>query len=114
MTFYVYDQNNSGGYYVQDDNVRSRVIIEAETERQANEKLFDILEQKAEYTFYCPCCGERWGSCFEYYENVEVTEVVAEQLKEHRHYTEAILYKEDGTKKKIPWLVYGMAEYLEE
>lgn len=30
MTFYIYNQNNSGGYFIEDENVSATVIIEAE------------------------------------------------------------------------------------
>ena len=113
MTFYVYRQNNSGGYFVEDENVSIHVIVEADTEEQANEKFDEILDGDSQYTTYCPCCGQRWGGIDETYQKVEVDSVVAEQLKKHRYYDEAILYMEDGTKKKIPWLVYGMHGYLQ-
>ncbi|CQR23787.1 hypothetical protein BN1356_00155 [Streptococcus varani] len=112
MTFYVYRQNNSEGYFVEDENVGIHIIIEAENEEQADVKFDEIIEQKSEYTDYCPCCGKRWCGVDETYENVEVDSIVAERLKQHRYYNEAILYLSDGTKKKIPWLMYGMYGYL--
>ena len=39
MSFYVYRQNNSGGYFVEDENVGIHVIIESDTEEQANKKI---------------------------------------------------------------------------
>ncbi|HEM5171823.1 TPA: hypothetical protein U1307_001409, partial [Streptococcus suis] len=58
--FYVFDQNNSGGYFVIDENVTSEIIIEATEEAKALERLEEILSQKPEYMEYCSCCGERW------------------------------------------------------
>ncbi|MCY7059545.1 hypothetical protein [Streptococcus oralis] len=114
MTFYVYRQNNSGGYFVEDENVSAHVIIEAENEAQADIKFDEIIDKKSEYTTYCPCCGKRWSGVDETYQNVEVDSAVAEQLKKHRYYDKAVLYMADGTKKKIPWLMYGMYQYLRE
>ena len=113
MTFYVYRQNNSGGYFVKDENVSIHVIVEADTEEQANEKFDEILDGDSQYTTYCTCCGERWYGVDEIYETVEISDSLVEELKQHRYYSEAILYAADGTKKKIPWLVYGMYEYLQ-
>jgi hypothetical protein len=113
MTFYVYRQNNSGGYFVKDENVSIHVIVEADTEEQANEKFDEILDGDSQYTTYCPCCGERWYGVDEVYETVEISDSLVEELKRHRFYDEAILYAADGTKKKLPWLVYGMYEYLQ-
>lgn len=113
MTFYVYRQNNSGGYFVEDENVGIHVIIESDTEEQANKKFDEILDGNSKYTEYCPCCGERWYGVDTIYEKVEVAAPLAEKLKQHRYYAEAVLYAADGTKKKIPYLIYGMYEYLQ-
>ncbi len=43
--FYVFDQNNSGGYFVIDENVTSEIIIEATEEAKALERLEEILSQ---------------------------------------------------------------------
>lgn len=113
MSFYVYRQNNSGGYFVEDENVGIHVIIESDTEEQANKKFDEILDGNSKYTKYCPCCGERWYGVDTIYEKVEVAAPLAEKLKQHHDYAEAVLYAADGTKKKIPYLIYGMYEYLQ-
>lgn len=56
--FYTLEQNNSGGYYIQNNNVDAFVIIEAETLDQFNKISEDIL---GDYRSYCSCCGQRWG-----------------------------------------------------
>ena len=55
--FYTLNQNNSGGYDIQDENVDRFVIIEAENLEQ-----FKIIAETIfmNYRSYCPCCGERW------------------------------------------------------
>lgn len=55
--FYTFDQNNSGGVYVETDDIGKIVIIEAPDHDAANAKadalgLFDLD--------YCECCGERF------------------------------------------------------
>ena len=113
MEFYVYLQNNSGGYFVVDDNVSDVVIIEAESERQAKAKLNLILSQDLSYTTYCSCCGKRWGSVDDVYESLEYDTVIFDELKEsYSGSSEAILYLNNGTKKNIPWLRYGMYKCL--
>lgn len=55
--FYTYTQNNSGGYFIQNNDVRQFVIVEADNAEQANLRANDIVE---DYREYCQCCGERW------------------------------------------------------
>lgn len=57
MKFYEFTQNNSGGYFDVDENVSHRVIIEAETEEEAEEKFRPMIENQSGS---CECCGERW------------------------------------------------------
>jgi|SRR5690625_1862442 len=56
--FYTYDQNNSGGYFIVNEDVDGYVIIEAESKLEADDILSGIVE---DYSDYCDCCGERWG-----------------------------------------------------
>ena len=56
--WYEFDQNNSGGYYEQDDLVAAVVYVQAMNARQANE-IFDELSSHARD--FCDCCGERWS-----------------------------------------------------
>ena len=64
--FYIFDQNNSGGYW--DKVLGYVVIIEAETPEKANEKAeeigiyFDGVESGED----CECCGDRWCEVDEY------------------------------------------------
>ena len=60
--FYTYDQNNSGGVFKVNDNVKHYVIIEADSAKEADEKAesiglyFDGVKNGRD----CPCCGDRW------------------------------------------------------
>ena len=55
--FITFVQNNSGGYFMKDENVDVFVIIECDN-------LEDILDKAnvifRDYRKYCNCCGERW------------------------------------------------------
>ncbi len=60
--FYTFHQNNSGGSFVEDDNLKNMVIIEAADANEANEKAknlgiyFDgVIDERD-----CDCCGDRW------------------------------------------------------
>lgn len=55
--FYTLNQNNSGGYFIQNKDIDVFVIIEAETVNQLKEIAGSILD---EYRSYCSCCGQRW------------------------------------------------------
>lgn len=56
--FYTLNQNNSGGYLIQNDNVDRFVIVEANNAKEAQEIFKNILD---DYREYCECCGERWS-----------------------------------------------------
>lgn len=64
--FYVYRQNNSGGFFEINDDVTQFVIIEADSDTDANsraEKIgiyFDGCHKDTD----CPCCGDRWDAAW--------------------------------------------------
>lgn len=62
MKFYTYSQNNSGGYFIDNERVCEYLIIEAETVKEANARMEEIT---ADYREYCECCGERWHECWD-------------------------------------------------
>lgn len=65
--FYTYIQNNSGGSFVVDDDIKQYVIIEADSAEEANDKAdyLGIYFDGVEKGFDCPCCGNRWHECDE-------------------------------------------------
>lgn len=60
--FYLFHQNNSGGYFIQNDSVDIYVMIQAESAEDANNKAeeigiyFDGVKNGND----CECCGDRW------------------------------------------------------
>ena len=66
MKFYIFNQNNSGGYW--DKILGFKVIIEAENPKQANKlaEVMGIYFNGVETGEDCPCCGDRWYEVDEY------------------------------------------------
>lgn len=62
--FWNFNQNNSGGYFVEDleNGVCEEIIVEANTKEDAWTKLQSIGDKVDRFWDYCGCCGERWSS----------------------------------------------------
>ena len=60
--FFTFSQNNSGGYFVEDNEhgVCEYVIIEADNAEDAWNRLVEIGDKVDGFWVYCSCCGERW------------------------------------------------------
>lgn len=62
MKYFEFSQNNSGGSFVEDENLGEYVLIEAED----LDKAIEIAEEIGIYfngvtdERDCPCCGDRW------------------------------------------------------
>lgn len=111
--FYVFSQNNSGGYFVKDENVAPEIIIEATEEVLAMARLDEILSQKPEYTNFCPCCGRRWYPEYsDVYLRYWVSDEQYEKFEAERDGHEAMFYPLEGEHRPIPWSRYGMYNYL--
>jgi glutamine amidotransferase-like uncharacterized protein len=96
MSFYVYWQNNSGGYFIKNDDVREEVVIEADYEYKANETLEIITER---YSECCSCCGERWSNYPR--RELETVEEYKEWFKKEGWHEDSIIYYADGKKEII-------------
>lgn len=57
MKWYTISQNNSGGYFIQNEDVNQYVSVQASSRDEAEDKLEEIT---SDYSEYCSCCGERW------------------------------------------------------
>lgn len=60
--FYEYGQNNSGGNFVSDDKLCRTVIIEANSQHEADSIALDmgIYFDGCSKGIECNCCGDRW------------------------------------------------------
>jgi hypothetical protein len=65
LKFYPFRQNNSGGYYVIDEEngISEFISIQAKDYKDSVRILQEISEKNDEFFDYCPCCGERWDTC---------------------------------------------------
>ena len=103
--FYIFDQNNSGGYW--DKVLGYVVIIEAETPEKANEKAeeigiyFDGVETGED----CPCCGDRWCRVEDDYDTVK-----PENLKEE--FEEIKAYQKNWGLSSTIYYAYGRVEEI--
>lgn len=99
--FYTIDQNNSGGYFIQNEYVDEFVIVEANTPYEAVYKLNKIVE---DYSEYCECCGERW--CYDVDDFNSVSEqptLYNKPIEEYKSWWNGsvIIYYLDGRKDII-------------
>lgn len=60
--FFTFDQNNTGGTFIENDDLRRFVIIEAKNSARANSRAeaIGIYFDGCEDDIDCPCCGDRW------------------------------------------------------
>ena len=64
MKYYLFKQNNSGNFYIKDNDfgINENIIIEAENENEADSIFFNIAKKYGYEKFndFCKCCGPRW------------------------------------------------------
>lgn len=58
LKWFHFSQNNSGGYFIENNEVGSEVYIQAVDAKTAIKKAEHVFEEHSEY---CDCCGERWS-----------------------------------------------------
>lgn len=99
--FYTTNQNNSGGYFIRNEDVCEWVIVEANNPSQANELMQRVTEN---YSEYCPCCGERWYFDFDERDGKENPMIYDKSVYETEvgMFTErCIIYYLDGRKEIV-------------
>lgn len=100
--FFTFSQNNSGGYFIINDDVALYLIIEAQTADEAVNKMNDIT---ADYSEYCSCCGERWSDWMHDDDGTDEPMVYDTKVKEkspERIFSgSTIIYYYDGAKEKL-------------
>jgi hypothetical protein len=104
--FYEYDQNNSGGSFIVNDDVTYNVIIEADSAKQADAKAEDIgIYFDDDYDVDCECCGTRWSRT--YSDGSEEPEIYGKPVVDYEEYWAkdnepwAHVYYKDGTKRSF-------------
>lgn len=98
--FYTYDQNNSGGYFIENDDVREYLIIEADSVDEANDKMYDVTE---DYSEFCTCCGARWSSFWgeEGKEEPMIYDIPVNDVVKEMFTNSCIIYYKNGDKKIV-------------
>lgn len=81
--FFTFDQNNSGGYFVENDEhgIAEYVIIESDTAENAFYKLESIGQNVNGFDAYCPCCGERWSNYLDESDGKNQPEIYGESVE---------------------------------
>lgn len=98
--FFHYNQNNSGGSFVIDDDIGigPHVWIEANSQEKATAKALSlgIYFNGVEDDRDCACCGDRW---YEPYDGYDVPEI---DPKYHFGWCDTVyVHKKDGTIERI-------------
>lgn len=98
--FYTFHQNNSGGYYILDENVQHYVIIEGYDLWQIESFARKIFE---DYRDYCPCCGQRWDdSWMDEDDMTDEPKIYGKDVHEYKNNgCKAIIYYLDGRKEIV-------------
>ena len=105
MDFFMWNQNNSGGNFVVNDNLTWRVVIEADTYEQAELKALElgVYYDGVDEGLDCSCCGDRWyqGQCVDI-KSQTITEYLQEYADEYGWESPSvIIHYADGTKGTI-------------
>lgn len=101
MKWYLYEQNNSGGYFIINDDVAHGIFIQASSNKEANEKASRIVD---DYLEFCDCCGDRWWIDAEDCDGTESPEVYGVQIYEAKptpFRSVYILYYASGDKSAV-------------
>lgn len=100
------NQNNSGGYWIVNDDVAHWVFVQARNAKEAAQIAERIVAGNSEY---CECCGERWSTySFEWEEGTDDPECYGQYYKDYRPWYrgdeyEARLYFYDGSVGFYKW-----------
>lgn len=107
MKWFTFNQNNSGGFFVDDENVCECVIIQAETAEDASRFARRIMDNSDS----CPCCGDRWNFYVDETDGYDVPSVYGEPLigklcslglyKRERFRRKAILHYANGERQTV-------------
>lgn len=104
LKWFYFNQNNSGGYFINNDVVCEDVFIQARNAEEALSKSEVIFEP---YSEYCECCGHRWSSWIDDSDGKDEPERYGEKvkgMKKETFHTEYILHYFDGKVEKHSYL----------
>jgi len=101
--FYEYDQNNSGGGFIVNDDVTYNVFIEADSREEADRRAEEIgIYFDDNFDVDCECCGTRWSYA---YSGEETPMIYGKPVEEYDEIwandgeAYAYVYYKDGTKR---------------
>jgi hypothetical protein len=100
MKWYTFSQNNSGGYFVDDDNVCEIVSIQARNAESAVRFARHIMDNSDS----CPCCGDRWSFYMDESDGYDVPTVYGRPLVGYRDFAfrrKVILHYASGDRQTI-------------
>lgn len=100
MKWFAFSQNNSGGYFADDENVCEMVFIQAENAKMAVCKAEKFMDNSDS----CPCCGDRWNFWVDDSDGSENPEYYGESVHEITKTwsrEKAILHYADGRKETV-------------
>lgn len=97
MMFYNFHQNNSGGFFIENDHVSQYVIVEANDPNHANEiaEGIGIYFNGVRDGRDCECCGSRWSRIWEEETGTERPEIWGDSPESCGH---CIVYHLNGKK----------------
>lgn len=112
LKWFYYSQNNSGGYFINNDMVAEDIFVQAPNAAEANVIAEQITAQSA--LEWCGCCGERWWIDASEKDGYDIPHVYAESILTYKgqyYHKEARLHFYDrriGTwyydrENKIEW-----------
>lgn len=98
LKWFGFSQNNSGGYFEENENVCEYVIIQAHNAQEA----ISIGEQFMDNSGSCPCCGDRWSFYVDDSDGTDSPSIYGEPIDKMTKswaIEKAILHYYDRTKK---------------
>jgi len=98
--FFHVRQNNSGGYFINNDEVAAHLIIEARNAAEAESRMHEIT---APFSEYCPCCGERWYLSEDDDDGTDMPTIYGKPAEEYEDWfaSSAVIHYYDGSKRKF-------------
>ena len=111
--FYTFRQNNSGGYFIQNEDVDLYLIVEGCSEEDIEIRAEKIVEG---YSEYCECCGERWDTdIFDELDEEPMIRDVSVYKYDAKYTNEkAIIYYLNGTKDIVDLSIKAKEKIIDE